>query len=138
MCVRKDRSSKWITKHKRWLLYALHEFTCAYCGKSLVDLSDPFLTLDHIVPIELGGSHKADNLVTACRACNSAKEKRSLRCFLSYLDAQGVDTQVIRKRIKSQRRFGMRVETRMYKQINKEHTQAIRKLACLFANVSEP
>lgn len=40
---------------------------CCYCG-----ISD-HLTADHLIPRKRGGSHSGDNLVWACRACNSSK-----------------------------------------------------------------
>ena len=43
---------------------------CCYCG------SDARLSLDHLVPQFSGGAHSADNLVVACRSCNSSKGKR--------------------------------------------------------------
>jgi 5-methylcytosine-specific restriction endonuclease McrA len=48
------------------------EFTCQYCGKSL-----PYLTIDHIVPRRLGGSHSWENLVAACASCNYFKGGRT-------------------------------------------------------------
>ena len=43
---------------------------CIECGSS------EDLTLDHIVPRSLGGSHEEENLQTLCRRCNSAKNNR--------------------------------------------------------------
>jgi 5-methylcytosine-specific restriction endonuclease McrA len=43
-------------------------YTCQYCGKQTHDL-----TLDHVVPRHLGGSHDWENLVSACRVCNHRK-----------------------------------------------------------------
>jgi 5-methylcytosine-specific restriction endonuclease McrA len=40
---------------------------CAYCGKQ----SD--LTLDHVIPKSRGGKSHWENLVTACKRCNSEK-----------------------------------------------------------------
>ena len=40
---------------------------CCYCGSS------EDLTLDHLVPQLKGGIHSSDNLVVACRSCNSSK-----------------------------------------------------------------
>jgi 5-methylcytosine-specific restriction endonuclease McrA len=47
---------------------------CTYCGTE-GDPSNP-LTADHFVPKALGGTDERDNLVTACRRCNSAKRDR--------------------------------------------------------------
>ena len=49
----------------------LSEF-CSYCG------SQDHLTLDHMIPRMKGGPHSADNLVVACRSCNSSKQGRDL------------------------------------------------------------
>ena len=42
---------------------------CTYCG------TNDALSLDHLVPQFSGGAHSADNLVVACRSCNSSKGK---------------------------------------------------------------
>src|SRR4051812_34545996 len=41
---------------------------CCYCGDS------NNLTLDHLVPQFKGGVDSADNIVWACRSCNSSKQ----------------------------------------------------------------
>jgi hypothetical protein len=45
---------------------------CCYCGSQLD------LTLDHLIPQFRGGKHSADNLVVACRSCNSSKKALDL------------------------------------------------------------
>ncbi len=45
---------------------------CCYCG------SQSYLTLDHLIPQFKGGKHSADNLVVACRSCNSSKNALDL------------------------------------------------------------
>ncbi|KAE9612517.1 putative HNH nuclease [Lupinus albus] len=46
--------------------------TCQYCS------SRENLTVDHVVPIALGGEWKWENLVTACVKCNSKKGHKTL------------------------------------------------------------
>lgn len=41
---------------------------CSYCGTNAEKM-----TLDHVIPQSRGGSHAAENLVLACRSCNSSK-----------------------------------------------------------------
>lgn len=41
--------------------------SCCYCG------SKEYLAADHLVPRKKGGAHSGDNLVWACRTCNSSK-----------------------------------------------------------------
>lgn len=45
---------------------------CAYCG------STGRLTQDHVDPIARGGAHEIENVVPACKRCNSSKCDRSL------------------------------------------------------------
>ena len=40
---------------------------CCYCGAVTI------LTLDHLMPISKGGRDTADNIVWACKSCNSSK-----------------------------------------------------------------
>lgn len=40
---------------------------CCYCGSRL------YLSVDHLIPTKRGGANAGDNLVWACRACNSSK-----------------------------------------------------------------
>jgi 5-methylcytosine-specific restriction endonuclease McrA len=48
-------------------------YTCQYCGQS-----HTHLTIDHIHPRRLGGSHTWENLVAACPNCNHHKGGRTL------------------------------------------------------------
>lgn len=49
---------------------AIYEGCCAYCHIRAK------LTIDHIRPLSKGGIHVAENIVPACRSCNSAKGNR--------------------------------------------------------------
>jgi 5-methylcytosine-specific restriction endonuclease McrA len=55
----------------RTLVYRRDGYACAECGEDDVRK----LTLDHRVPVHMGGSDLADNLITRCRSCNSSKGK---------------------------------------------------------------
>lgn len=44
---------------------------CVYCGKKTMKL-----TQDHVIPLTLGGSLTLQNIVPACRVCNSRKGNR--------------------------------------------------------------
>lgn len=50
---------------------------CCYCGGS------ERLSLDHLIPRISGGSDSADNLVWACRSCNSSKGDRDLLFWMA-------------------------------------------------------
>ncbi len=49
---------------------------CCYCG------STANLSLDHLIPRLKGGADEADNLVWACRSCNSSKGASSLLAWM--------------------------------------------------------
>lgn len=59
--------------YDRWRTLNIGKFTCAYCGaKPGSDL----LAVEHMVPQCQHGSDHDNNLVCACRSCNSAKSGR--------------------------------------------------------------
>ena len=50
----------------------LSSVKCSYCG------CGHNLSLDHLIPRYLGGSDSGENLVYACKSCNSSKNKNDL------------------------------------------------------------
>src|ERR1044071_3457652 len=64
---------------REWLL-ATHGPVCAYCGHTYTARS---LTLDHVTPRKGQSAYdRRDNLVLACKRCNTAKADKP---FLVYL-----------------------------------------------------
>ena len=61
--------------HKRKItrraVFARDGWMCQYCG------ARTSLTVDHVIPRSKGGTHTWDNVVAACRRCNSRKENRT-------------------------------------------------------------
>jgi 5-methylcytosine-specific restriction endonuclease McrA len=53
---------------------------CYYCG------CDGKLTIDHDIPLARGGSDNIENILPACRPCNSRKKARTTQEFLEYLE----------------------------------------------------
>ena len=51
---------------------------CNYCG------ANENLALDHIFPQKHGGKDDAENLVFACRSCNSSKGKKDLMAWMAF------------------------------------------------------
>lgn len=98
MARTRNQGSKWIRPEKRLALYARDGFCCAYCGAGVED--GAALTLDHLVACELGGTNEADNLVTACLSCNSAKQDLTTRAWFATLRDRGVDTTKLGARIR--------------------------------------
>lgn len=64
-------------------VYLRDGLACAYCGQSVED--GVSLTLDHLVARSAGGAHRVDNLVTACRRCNSVRKDRPVTEFAGGL-----------------------------------------------------
>jgi 5-methylcytosine-specific restriction endonuclease McrA len=63
-------------KRVRLQVLARDQWTCHYCQQDAT-------TVDHIIPIVKGGDPIAsDNMVAACRSCNSSKGSRSEGLFL--------------------------------------------------------
>jgi hypothetical protein len=51
---------------------------CNYCGSS------DKLAIDHIFPQKLGGKDDAENLIFACKSCNSSKGKKDLIEWMNF------------------------------------------------------
>lgn len=62
---------RWQAPLNRRLVFARDKHRCQYCGKT----AD---SIDHVVPRSRGGEHSWDNVVAACRSCNTAKRDRML------------------------------------------------------------
>ena len=71
-----------ISAQLRQLLAQEANYRCGYCLSTEV-LSGIPLTVDHIMPISLGGSHEQENLWLACRSCNEFKGNK-----IEALDSQ--------------------------------------------------
>lgn len=63
-----------LTKRIRYEVLRRDDFACRYCGARAPEAA---LTVDHVMPIALGGSDDPTNLVTACRDCNAGKSSTS-------------------------------------------------------------
>ncbi|MDQ3896191.1 MAG: HNH endonuclease [Actinomycetota bacterium] len=55
----------------RRAVFARDDNRCQYCGAAAENI-------DHVVPRSRGGEHVWENVVAACRPCNSRKEDRSV------------------------------------------------------------
>ena len=54
-----------------------YHFKCAYCNKEFTLFDRE--TRDHIIPISKGGNNVKENVVPACRVCNSKKNNKILK-----------------------------------------------------------
>jgi 5-methylcytosine-specific restriction endonuclease McrA len=92
-----NNGGKWISQKKRHAIYKRDDLCCVYCGNGP---EDSILTLDHLIPQELGGENEVKNLVTCCKTCNSMKGAKTIRQFFVYLRDKGVNTDQIATHIR--------------------------------------
>lgn len=59
-----------VSRRLRYEILRRDNHQCRYCGAAAPDVK---LTVDHVLPVALGGTDAATNLVAACNACNSGK-----------------------------------------------------------------
>ncbi len=59
-----------ITKRARYETLRRDGYACRYCGAKAPDV---ILTVDHVVPVALGGTDALSNLAAACGSCNTGK-----------------------------------------------------------------
>jgi 5-methylcytosine-specific restriction endonuclease McrA len=68
--IKRPRPRVKLTKNE---IFRRDNHTCQYCSRRTAEL-----TIDHVIPRRLGGTHTWTNLVTACPACNHRKGGRTL------------------------------------------------------------
>lgn len=56
-------------------LCAQYDGRCLRCGRQEPEIK---LTVDHVLPVDLGGTSNIDNIQPLCRWCNSAKSNRHI------------------------------------------------------------
>jgi len=69
--VRKEREKSRELRRSRWWQNRLALGSCHYCGGFF---APEVLTMDHLVPISRGGKTSRNNVVPACKDCNSRKK----------------------------------------------------------------
>ncbi len=96
-------SSRWRARRKgakgsispvEWteiLRYFNHQ--CAYCMKAFSSTNLP--TQDHMTPLGQDGDHSVENIVPACRSCNSQKQRRSLEQWADIRGDQPVHPNLV-------------------------------------------
>lgn len=92
-CAKKKKKRKTYSKEDRKIIYNKSNGRCALCGQRLL-LEN--MTLDHIVPLSMGGKDSMGNLQASCFACNQFKKNilpdafmdRIIKIFLYQTEKQ--------------------------------------------------
>lgn len=63
-----------LSKRLRFEILRRDGHACRYCGRTAPDVK---LTVDHVVPVALGGADDPTNLIAACIDCNAGKSSMS-------------------------------------------------------------
>ena len=59
-----------ISGHVQQKVWKADGFACVYCNRPMGEVQ---LTIDHFIPLELGGENNTKNYLSACRKCNKDK-----------------------------------------------------------------
>jgi len=109
-----------ISRDLRDMIWQRDEYTCQFCGQKP---GSNDLTIDHLIPLSLGGLDESTNYVTCCRSCNQlkgslplAKFARQINVNLEELPVHGdplidnvalpIQIRLLRKRIYDRIRYG--------------------------------
>lgn len=71
---RRKKINMAVSKRLRFEVLRRDNHACRYCGRPAPGVK---LTVDHVIPVALGGSDSPTNLVTACSDCNGGKSSTS-------------------------------------------------------------
>lgn len=74
-CIKQKHRNKYAEEigRNRFVIFERDSFKCIYCGKTTEEYETE-LTVDHIIAQANGGQDIAENLITSCKSCNSAKQ----------------------------------------------------------------
>lgn len=81
MGTRDDREWQKIKRRVSPHVYCKTPACCYYCG----NLFEGDQTIDHVIPIALGGTNELDNLVPCCMTCNRSKGMKTVEEFRRHL-----------------------------------------------------
>lgn len=84
---RKDIHQKRLLRER---LFANQDGKCFYCGKGVTlkvsHCQDAdYATIEHLIPLSLGGRSHKDKVVVACQRCNSARSSKPIEVFVEEL-----------------------------------------------------
>jgi len=80
-----SKEDKYGTKEQRRDIWNKTGGRCYYCGVALNPFTPGGLTYDHMIPQSRDGEHLIENLVLACKSCNSSKNDKTVEEYREYI-----------------------------------------------------
>ncbi len=81
--IKREREKSRELRKSRWWKNRVALGICHFCG---LRFSPDELTMDHLVPVSRGGKASRNNVVPACKECNSRKKYLLPIEWQEYLD----------------------------------------------------
>jgi 5-methylcytosine-specific restriction endonuclease McrA len=69
--AKRERDKSRELRRSRWWQNRIAQGICHYCNQKFASED---LTMDHLVPVSRGGKASRNNVVPACKECNSSKK----------------------------------------------------------------
>lgn len=107
-----------VSKRVRFEVLRRDNHACRYCGATAPDVR---ITLDHVVPIALGGDDSPSNLVAACGDCNSGKTSTSpSEVIVQDVDERAIKWAAAMAQVANERRASREVLAQRYEAFEAE------------------
>ena len=84
--IRQQKAKAREMRKSRWWQQKISNGRCQYCGARVPPKE---LTMDHIVPLAMGGSSSKGNIAVCCKACNTKKKTMMPIEWQHYLESLG-------------------------------------------------
>lgn len=81
--IKREKQKSRQLKKTRWWRQKLSAGGCYYCHRPCPPGE---LTMDHIIPLSLGGMSLKSNIVAACKDCNNKKKNHLPHEWKEYMD----------------------------------------------------
>ncbi len=85
VAIRAERAKARELRKTRWWQQKTSSGKCYFCGRMTVFKE---ITMDHLVPLSMGGRSTKDNIVPCCKSCNTKKKNMLPLEWEAYLEKQ--------------------------------------------------